>query len=103
MDDHGLSLTIDVPGPGIIRLTLVRGGRTVDTVQLLYQGHVDNLLLTGVDNVLKRSRMHKSALRDVKLGAGIDKNSSLYRIVQSFASAIRACLPVGRAARGRQK
>jgi hypothetical protein len=87
--DNFPSLHIDVPHAGIIRLTLqAADGGVVDIEDVVYQGPVDNLLLTAVDNLLRRSKLHKSALKIVTLGAGIDKNSSLYRIVQSFASAV---------------
>jgi len=90
MDNQHIELTVDVPAPETLRLTLADGDRPVVSEDVVYQGHVDNLLLTAVDNLLRRSNLDRSALVAVKLGAGIDKNSSLCRIVQSFASAIAA-------------
>ncbi len=88
---ENLHLSIDTPQAGILRLALSDGaGRELDRQDLDYQGHVDNLLLTGVDNLLRRSKLHKSALKSVAPGQGIDKNSSLYRIVQSLSAAITA-------------
>ena len=88
---EGVSLAIDVPEEGVLRLVLHdRDGNELNRQDLPYHGHVDNLLLTGVDNLLKRSNLHKSALSNVVAGQGIDKNSSLYRIVQSLSAAITA-------------
>lgn len=86
-----IELTIDVPKEGVLRLVLVDGqGSELAREDVAYQGHVDNLLLTAVDNLLRRSNLHKSALSNVVAGQGIDKNSSLYRIVISFSSAVSA-------------
>jgi hypothetical protein len=60
----------------------------VDSQDLPYQGHVDNLLLTGIDKLLQKHKIDRSALRTVTPGPGIDKNSSLDRIVKAFVSAV---------------
>lgn len=84
-----VALTIDIPQDGILRLILTDGqGRELRREDVPCLGHVDNLLLTAVDNLLRRSNLHKSALSEVVVGQGIDKKSSLYRIVTSFSSAI---------------
>lgn len=86
-----VELIIDVPQEGVLRLVLADDqGKQVGQEDMAYQGHVDNLLLTAVDNLLRRSNLHKSALSNVIAGQGIDKNSSLYRIVTSFSSAVSA-------------
>jgi hypothetical protein len=90
-EEKELVFTVSQPQAGILRFQLSdRAGAELASEDLPHTGHVDNLLLTGVDNLLKRSKLHKSALRLVVLGQGIDKNSSLYRIVQSFAAAVTA-------------
>jgi len=80
-------LTIDMAGPDTLRLTF--DGIPADVP---LKGHVDNVLLTAVDKLLQEHRIHKSAHVTVHAGAGVDKNSSLYRMVQSFAAAQRAAL-----------
>lgn len=90
MDNVALTLDIDLID-GTILLTLrdaggaVRASRNVPAT-----GHVDNLLLTSVDKLLTSATLDRSALAAVQIGQGIDKNSSSYRIVQSFATAITA-------------
>lgn len=86
----GVELTVDQPEAGMLRLTLEGGGKTLDRLEIAYLHPVDNLLLTAIDNLLNKNRVHKFALKAVQLGQGVDKNSSLYRMVQSFASAIAA-------------
>lgn len=89
--DNSYSITVDVPTPGTLELVLeIQGAGEVDRLSVPYSGPVDNLLLTGIDNLLNRNRLHKFALKAVRPGQGVDKNSSLYRMVQSFATAITA-------------
>jgi hypothetical protein len=84
-------LTVDTPEPGILTLALNdTASAPVSSVRESIVGHVDNLLLTAFDKIVQESRLHRSALITVKLGSGIDKNSALCRIVQSFASALGA-------------
>jgi hypothetical protein len=84
-------LTVDTPEPGILTLDLADAdGAPVASMREPFRGHVDNLLLTAFDKIVQQSRLHRSALITVKLGSGIDKNSALCRIVQSFASALGA-------------
>lgn len=82
------TLIVDTPQPNVLALELVHQGRQVDTYQEPWQGHVDNVLLTIVDNFLRRNTIDASALDSVQLGQGIDNNSALCRIIQSFAGAI---------------
>lgn len=91
------SLVIDCPRPGVLTLTLTGpGGVPAGSTEVAHDGPVDNILLTAVDNLLKRHTIDRSALVSVAAGSGIDKNSSLYRIVTSFASAVAAAHTVGR-------
>lgn len=85
------NLIVDIPESHILRLILQDGtGQTLDTLDTPLEGHVDNILLTAVDKLLKRNSMDRFAFAAVTAGAGIDKTSSLYRIVKSFASAVSA-------------
>lgn len=89
MADTGYTLTVDTQEQGRLELGLLGPDGTAIASEIVpYQGHVDNILLTVVDNFLKRNTIEKSVLVTVRIGAGIDKNSSLYRIVQSFAKAV---------------
>lgn len=91
MADPQYNLEIDMPKQGMLHLELAdAAGRVLAAEDLPYEGHVDNALLTWVDNLFKRNNIVKSALIAVRAGSGIDKNSSLYRIVKSFASALAA-------------
>jgi len=90
-------LTIDTPRQGVISLLLTGSdGSPAASQELAYDGPVDNILLTAVDNLLKRHTIDRSTLVSVAAGSGIDKNSSLYRIVTSFASAVAAARGTGR-------
>jgi len=89
MAEAPYTLTVDLDGPGALRLTLEGPGGPF-TLSVPFGGHVDNVLLTSVDKLVREHRIHKSALASVRAGAGVDKNSSLYRMVKSFAAAIAA-------------
>lgn len=86
--DNSVTLHIDQPEPGVVQIILRVGADVVAQEDVAYHGPVDNLLLTAVDNLFKRHRVDRFALKSVELGQGIDKNSSLYRIVTSFAAAV---------------
>ena len=89
--DKTYIISIDMPAPELLTFELRSSdGEVIDTVECAYTRPVDNLLLTTVDNLLNRSSIDRFALIAVELGMGIDKSSSLYRIVQSFAAAIVA-------------
>ena len=88
--DNEYLIIVDTPEPGVLTVELSANGAPIDLIRTPYQGPVDNLLLTTIDNLLMKHRIHKFALKAVQLGQGIDKNSSLYRMVQSFATAIAA-------------
>jgi hypothetical protein len=88
MDNTTYDLIVDTPEANTLVLSLVTGDQTVSTHTEVWQGHVDNILLTVVDNFLKGNRIDKSALSSVQLGRGIDNNSALCRILQSFAAAV---------------
>ncbi len=83
------TLTIDQPAPDLLRLTL-RGPGAPVVADVPFRGPVDNALLTAVDKLLREHRIHKSALAKVRMGEGIDKNSSLCRMVKSLAAAVAA-------------
>jgi len=87
--DNATTISIDSPEQDALLLVLIGGdGTPLDREEVHYHGPVDNILLTTIDNLLNRNRVHKFALKTVQVGQGIDKNSSLYRIVQSFTAAI---------------
>lgn len=87
--DNDLTLTIDSPEQGVLELRIATAlGREIAHEIVRYEGPVDNLLLTTVDNLFNRNTLDRFALKSVAPGQGIDKDSSLYRIVQSFASAV---------------
>lgn len=97
MADARYTLIVDTPETGILTLTLQdASGTVVDSLDIPLEGHVDNVLLTSVDKLLQRNTIDRFALDAVQAGGGIDKNSSLCRIVKSFASALAATHAGGR-------
>jgi hypothetical protein len=85
-----LTLEIDVQDGQLVLALLNEHNVAVDELRLDSKGHADEIILIGVDKMLKRNNIDRSALTAIQRGQGIDKNSSLDRIVTSFASAIVA-------------
>lgn len=85
-----VDIIVDFIAPDTLRLTLARDAMVIDTLDQTIDRNADLILLTGVDKLLQGHKIDKSALRTVQAGQGIDKNSSLYRMVTSFASAVEA-------------
>ncbi|HXK36779.1 MAG TPA: hypothetical protein VJ553_04315 [Candidatus Paceibacterota bacterium] len=97
MAEKGLTLVVDTPDPTFLALTLLDAeGTAIGTLEYPLEGYVDNVLLTAVDILLKKHSMDRFALDAVQAGGGIDRNSSLCRIVRSFASAVAATRAGGR-------
>jgi hypothetical protein len=97
MADRGLTLIVDTPDPSFLALTLMDvGGKVMGTMDYPLEGYVDNILLTAVDILLRKYSIDRFALDAVQAGGGIDRNSSLCRIVRSFASAVAATRAGGR-------
>jgi hypothetical protein len=96
--DKTYTLIIDIPEAGVLRLELrdANTGVIVKRQDFPLEGHVDNFLLTAVDNLIEGSSIDRSALITAEPGPGIDKDSALGRIVSSFASALGAANVTGR-------
>lgn len=91
------TVVVDVPQQGVLHLEVRdSGGALVTAGDFPYEQHVDNILLTAVDNLIRGSSIDRSALITAEAGPGIDKNSALGRIVSSFASALGAANQAGR-------
>ena len=88
-----ISLLVDLVPPHTLHLALRRGDAVLETLDQPIIHNADEILLTGVDKLLQRNTIDKSALTSIELGQGIDKNSSLCRIVTSFGSALAAASP----------
>ncbi len=72
---------------GKIRLELVRGRVSIDRLDFLFQGNLDDMLITSVDKILKKNRIETLSLKTVRIGGRVDKNSSAYKIALTFIKA----------------
>jgi hypothetical protein len=82
------SLKIHYLGERKIEITLNEGKAVLDTVNFEFDKNLDTLLIESVDKVLKRNKIDITSLKNIGLVGDIDKNSSLYKIVESFKSAV---------------
>ncbi|PIR41978.1 MAG: hypothetical protein COV30_00830 [Candidatus Yanofskybacteria bacterium CG10_big_fil_rev_8_21_14_0_10_37_15] len=95
---------------GEIELILQEGKERIDYLNFTFYNNLDDLLISSVDKILKRNKINVLSLktlrilenspRDVKKSSkkaknkiffknGVDKNSSSYRIVETFVKAIK--------------
>ena len=75
---------------GEIEIRLTKAGKLIDALDFSFHGNLDDLLISSVDKVFKRNRIETSSLKTVRIGGDVDKNSSAYKIAQTFIEAIKA-------------
>jgi hypothetical protein len=93
----GYELVISMPDSGTVRAELFCGGVSVARQEVPNRGHVDNMLLTAVDNMYIEHILDRFAEIRVTAGPGIDNYSLLDKIVLSLDAAL------GRARGGREQ
>lgn len=75
---------------GAISVSLVLGGTPVETFEIPPKGHLDEVLIPTLDDLLKRHRIDPLVLGKATIIAeAIDRNSSAYRIVHTWAAALK--------------
>ena len=76
-----------------LELVLKHGKRPIDAVDFSFDKNLDTLLIDSIDKFLKRNKIDILSLKTVQIkgfgGQGIDKNSSLYKMVRTWLSAVR--------------
>lgn len=81
-------LLIEVPERGIIEMTVFSDDREVAKRSISYDGPVDTLLLTTIDNLFQENILDKFASISVEPGQGVDKSTLLYRIIITLGAAL---------------
>ncbi len=82
-----MNLILNFKNIGEIELKLVQGKKLIDTLDFLFHGNLDDLLISSVDKILKENRIEALSLKTVRTGGSVDKNSSAYKIALSFIKA----------------
>ncbi len=86
-----MNLIINFTGKrGEVELKLQDGGRLIDTLTFDFEANLDSVLIVAVDKILKRNRIDTSSLKTVKVAGNVNKDSSAYKIAQTFIEAIKA-------------
>ena len=71
-------------------LELKDGKRLIDTLTFDFEANLDSVLIAGVDKIMKRNRIETLSLKTVKVSGKVNKESSAYKIAQTFIEAIKA-------------
>ena len=82
-----MDLIINFKDIGKIRLELKQGRVLIDALDFSFQGNLDDMLIAGVDKILKRNRIDALSLKTIKIEGDVDKNSSAYKIALTFVQA----------------
>lgn len=89
MPNTAYTITVHHPEQDLLTLELTDAtGVTLETCDVPIRGHVDNTLLTGVDDLLKRHTIDRSVRITLRAGRGIDENSTLCRMISALNSAV---------------
>jgi len=75
---------------GEVELELQEGKELIDALDFSFHANLDDLLITSVDKIFKRNRIETLSLKTIKVAGNVDKNSSAYKIAQTFIEAVKA-------------
>lgn len=95
VERNDMDLIINFVETGKITLKLKRGQLVVDALDFSFHGNLDDLLIASVDKIFKRNRIEASSLKTIKVEGEVDKNSSAYKIAQTFVNAWKEAQMVG--------
>lgn len=90
-----IELRITIKAERILEMSLRRGKAVIAAVDFSFDKYVDTLLIESIDKFLKENRIEPMRIDTVRVVGAIDKNSSLYKILQAFVrgfSAVRVSL-----------
>ena len=80
-----------IRGHALVEVHLRMKQKVIDTLAMPAEGHLDEVLIPLLDGFFKHHRIDPRVLGRVTIQAGpIDRNSSAYRIVHTWAAALKA-------------
>ena len=86
-----MNLTINfTENRGEVELKLLKGKKLIDALDFSFKGNLDDMLISSVDKILKKNRIETLSLKTIKIEGDVDKNSSAYKIAQTFIEAVKA-------------
>jgi len=85
-----MDLIINFKDRGKVELQLKRGGVLTDSLTFDFEANLDSVLIAGVDKIFKRNRIESLSLKTVKVAGNVTKDSSAYKIAQTFIEAIKS-------------
>ncbi len=75
---------------GEVELQLKRGRVLTDTLAFEFEANLDSVLIAAVDKIMKRNKIETLSLKTVKVSGKVNKESSAYKIAQTFIEAIKS-------------
>ncbi len=71
-------------------LELKEGKKLIDSLTFDFEANLDSVLISAVDKICKRNRIETLSLKTLKVAGKLNKDSSAYKIVQTFIEALKS-------------
>ena len=82
-DDKIMTLQINL-SQSDITLKLLKNKRTIDMESLKYYHDLSNVLITGLDKLLRRNNIDIKLLKSYKILSNLGRDSTSYKIASAF-------------------
>ncbi len=72
-----------------IKLEIKQNNRVLDFVSTKYYHDLSDVLITGLDSLLKRNNIDATAIKSFKIKENIGKDSTSYKIASAFVEGLK--------------
>ncbi len=72
-----------------IELKLLKNKEVLDMLTIKLDIHLDTLLVTSIDKILKRNRIDTLSLSDVRVAGSVEPSSVAYLVAKAIAEALK--------------
>ena len=64
--------------------------KLIDSLTFEFEANLDTVLIEAVDKILKKNTIDTSSLKTVKVVGEVNKDSSAYKVAQTFVEALKS-------------
>jgi len=72
-----------------VELKLLKNRRTIDFITAKYYHDLSDVLITGLDKLLRRNKIDATALKSFKIRGNLGQDSTSYKIVSAFIEGLQ--------------